>query len=665
MYGGAAGGGKTDLSLGLAITQHHMSTIFRREGVQHKGNIERMAEILGTRDGFNSQDHIWRVDGRIVELGSCKDPDDVEKHQGRPKDLIIFDEICHFLKLQYLFLKGWNRTTRQGQRCRVVCTGNPPTTAEGQWVIDYWGPWLDKNHPNPAAPGELRWFAMLDGKDTEVPDGRPFKHKGELIIPKSRTFIPSKVTDNPFLVESGYISTLQALPEPLRSQMLYGDYLAGMEDDPWQILPTKWVELAQARWKEDGKRGPMTSIGLDVARGGKDKTVVAPRYNTWYDRLVTAPGKETPDGAASAGLAIAHRKDGAMVNVDVIGVGASAYDHLLDNGVAVNPVCGSEKSTKTDRSGQLKFANVRSALYWLFREKLDPEHGSEVALPPGNSLKADLCAVKWRVTTRGIQAESKEDIFTRLKRSTDEGDAIIYASVEFDGIFDRNHLRYLEVRPETLNIYILVSRSSSRRAGVDNTGIAVIGVDSARKKILLDGYCHEMTLQDRWQAVKTLRKHWSSQKGVQFVSVGYERFTYLSDFEFCESQMMREGNAFQIAELVWPQDNEEAEKDRIGRLVPDFARGSFLLIARTKEETALQAKMKQQGKGHLVLQAVKRKDQNGNVYVLNNKFTNEYLVYPSVQFADLLDACSRLYDMDYTPPQIFNERDLEPEEYLD
>jgi hypothetical protein len=663
LFGGAAGGGKTDLALGLALTQHQISVIFRREGVQHKGNIERLAEILGTRDGFNSQDHIWRTSGRLIELGACKDPGDEEKHQGRPKDLIVFDEICHFLRIQYLFLKGWNRTTRPGQRCRVVCTGNPPTTAEGQWVIKHWAPWLDKTHPNPALPGELRWFAVLNGEDTELPDGRPFMHKGELITPKSRTFIPSKVSDNPFLVESGYISTLQALPEPLRSQMLYGDYLAGMEDDPWQIIPTQWVELAMARWKEGGMQGPMTSVGLDVSRGGKDKNVVAPRYSSWYDRLITTPGKETPNGAASAGLAMAHRKDGAVVNVDVIGVGSSAFDHLIDNGVPVKPINGAEGSTRTDRSGQLRFVNKRSALYWGFREKLDPEHGSDVALPPDSELKADLCSVKWRPTTRGIQAESKDDIFKRLRRSTDKGDAVIYASDDSEGIFDRANLKFMEVRPETLNIYILVSRASSRRAGTDNTAIAVIGIDAARNKILLDGYCHTLTLEERYLAVKNLRRYWTEQKGIQIVSVGYERLTYRSDIEFCEQQMERDKVCFQIEELVWPQDNDEAEKDRIRRLTADFSRKAFYLIAKTERDTTLQAKFRSSGKAHLIRQPTKRKDQNGQVYSLNNKFTNEYLVYPSVPYADMLDACSRIYDMDYSAPQIVDDRDLEPQDW--
>ena len=30
-------------------------------------------------------------------------------------------------------------------------TFNPPTTAEGRWVIDFFAPWIKKGYPNPAA----------------------------------------------------------------------------------------------------------------------------------------------------------------------------------------------------------------------------------------------------------------------------------------------------------------------------------------------------------------------------------------------------------------------------------------------------------------------------------------------------------------------------------
>ena len=63
---------------------------------------------------------------------------------------VFFDEIGHFLESQFRFLIGWMRTSTPGERCRVVATGNPPTSAEGEWIIQYWGPWLDPQHPYPA-----------------------------------------------------------------------------------------------------------------------------------------------------------------------------------------------------------------------------------------------------------------------------------------------------------------------------------------------------------------------------------------------------------------------------------------------------------------------------------------------------------------------------------
>ena len=73
-----------------------------------------------------------------------------------------------FLESQYRFIIGWNRSTSPEQRCRVIVASNPPTTAEGLWVVKYWAPWLDRTHPNPAKPGELRWFTTVNGEDQEV-----------------------------------------------------------------------------------------------------------------------------------------------------------------------------------------------------------------------------------------------------------------------------------------------------------------------------------------------------------------------------------------------------------------------------------------------------------------------------------------------------------------
>jgi hypothetical protein len=113
---------------------------------------------------------------------------------------------------------GWLRTEVVGQRCRVVMCFNPPCTAEGRWVLAYFGPWIDPKHPRPATPGELRWYVTgPDGKEVECVDNSPVVVGGKTLTPKSRTFIPARVTDNPYYVRTNYVAQLQALPEPLRS----------------------------------------------------------------------------------------------------------------------------------------------------------------------------------------------------------------------------------------------------------------------------------------------------------------------------------------------------------------------------------------------------------------------------------------------------------------
>ena len=280
-----------------------------------------------------------------------------------------------------------------------------------------------------AKPGELRWFTTIGGKDVECPNGDPVLVEGEWVTPRSRTFIPARVQDNPHLMASGYMSTLQALPEPLRSKMLYGDFKAGREDNAYQVIPTAWVVAAQERWKTREKpTTPMSCLGVDVARGGKDKTALAPRYGNWFDQLTTYPGKETPDGPVVAGLVLMAHQKPAKINLDVIGVGGSVYDCLKDkDGIDVVPINGAAKSTAKDRSGALTFVNLRAENWWKFREALDPEHGDDLALPPDPELKADLCAPTWKLRTNGIQVEAKEDIIARIHRSPDKGDAEVYA----------------------------------------------------------------------------------------------------------------------------------------------------------------------------------------------------------------------------------------------
>jgi hypothetical protein len=426
-FGGAAGGGKSDLLLGLAATAHRQSVLFRREYGQLRGIVDRGREMIGAAAAFNGQDLVWRFpDGRSIELGAVQHETDKRKFQGRPHDFLGFDELPAFLESQYRFLIGWNRTTTVGQRCRVVGAGNPPTDADGEWVLRYWAPWLDAQHPNPARPGELRWFAVVDGKDVERENGATFAHKGETIQPRSRTFIPARLSDNPYLMQTGYMAVLQAMPEPLRSQMLYGDFTVGTQDHPWQVIPTAWVRAAQARWTADRPDGQQTCVGVDVARGGADKTVLARRWGAWLAPLEKHAGSSTPDGPVVAGLVAQALTAGGSANIDVIGVGSSAYDTCVQQRLPVAAVNVAEGARdRRDRASVLTFANLRAYLYWALREMLDPEKGDGLALPPDSELLADLCAARWHMRASGVQVESKEDIIKRIGRSPDCGDAVV------------------------------------------------------------------------------------------------------------------------------------------------------------------------------------------------------------------------------------------------
>jgi hypothetical protein len=53
LYGGAGGGGKTDLSIGLAYTAHERSLMLRRKYADLGGLLDRAKQIHGSTNGFN------------------------------------------------------------------------------------------------------------------------------------------------------------------------------------------------------------------------------------------------------------------------------------------------------------------------------------------------------------------------------------------------------------------------------------------------------------------------------------------------------------------------------------------------------------------------------------------------------------------------------------
>ena len=444
-YGGQAGGGKTDLILGLALTAHINSLIMRRIGNNAYELMDRTQEIIGHTDGRNLSLHDWKYNGGKMEFKGCEHEKNKEGFKGRAHDLKAFDEIGDFTESQFRFIKAWNRSSKPDQRSRVVCTGNPPTQAEGLWVIEYWAPWLDPRHPNPAKSGELRWFISDEelGKDKEVPgpgtypllneDGsQRFRDDGtpDQVIARSRTFIRAKLSDNKYY-GAEYAAVLDALPKELRSAYRDGRFDLSLKDNPRQVIPTAWIMAAIERRRahpRPPKGVPMCAIGVDPTGGGSDEFTMAPRHDGWYADIIALPGKTVPLGSDMAGQIVKIRRDGALPVVDCGGgYGGGIIQTLGENGIEFKVHKGSESASTRDKSGKLKFKNKRSEVIWRFREALDPDQagGSIIELPDDARMIADLTAPTFEVNSQGIIVESKEDVCKRLQRSTDRGDAVV------------------------------------------------------------------------------------------------------------------------------------------------------------------------------------------------------------------------------------------------
>jgi hypothetical protein len=213
---------------------------------------------------------------------------------------------------------------------------------------------------------------------------------GILYRSRTRTFFHASLRDNPILETTGYGATIDALPEPLRS-LLKGNFGAARIADPWQVIPSAWVRAAQARWvphvaqqSEDGDPfsveyggAALRSTGLDVAWGGKDKTVIARLYGSWIAPLLKYPGASTPDGPTVAALALPYTDAEYGVALDVIGGGLSSRDSLVGMDVKVNAINfgAAAPMDARDRVGEAEVSQrARACLLAACARRLDPEH---------------------------------------------------------------------------------------------------------------------------------------------------------------------------------------------------------------------------------------------------------------------------------------------------
>lgn len=208
-------------------------------------------------------------------------------------------------------------------------------------------------------------------------------------------------------------------------------------DDPEALVPLSWIEAAQARWeawKAAGRpelEGPRW-LGVDVAGGGADRTVLARRTGYCITRLNYPIKTDLMDVAKEVAAIRRFRPV-----VDTLGIGqgvTSRLREMFEEGTAAHrplPFVGSASTGLRNLTGEYGFVNQRSAAWWQVREALDPQNGREAMLPPDPELVADLCAPTWSIAESGsppkIRVEPKDRVKLKLGRSPDFGDAVAMA----------------------------------------------------------------------------------------------------------------------------------------------------------------------------------------------------------------------------------------------
>lgn len=252
LYGGAAGGGKSDALLCEALRQIHIPNykgiIFRKTYPQLTDLISRSQDIYkavcrGAK--YNTTKKCWKFpSGATIFFGNMQHTKDRVNYQGRAYDFIGFDELTQFTWEEYSYLFSRNRPTGPGTRVYIRATANPGGIGHA-WV---------KERFITAAPPET---PIREEGTVLNPNGQAIK------VVRTRIFIPSSVFDNEKLLENDprYLDNLAMLPEAERQALLYGswDSFSGQVFREWRNNPEhykdrKWTHVVEpfripSHWK--------------------------------------------------------------------------------------------------------------------------------------------------------------------------------------------------------------------------------------------------------------------------------------------------------------------------------------------------------------------------------------------------------------------------------
>lgn len=236
LYGGAAGGGKTDALLyGLLRQVHHPQyrALFLRLSFPELREVmdRALAAFRALGAEWRESEKRWRfASGATIEFGYCEAYKDVMRYQGQEFTAIAFDELgqCPEERI-WTYLMSRNRSTAPELMLQM------------------------RGSANPGGPGHA-WLRRRFVDACGVRGGTYVDPATGLV----RAYVPARVKDNPSLRED-YIAKLNALPEVTRRQLLEGDWTAGtglaleeLDRDkhliPAQDIPPHWPLFGAFDW---------------------------------------------------------------------------------------------------------------------------------------------------------------------------------------------------------------------------------------------------------------------------------------------------------------------------------------------------------------------------------------------------------------------------------
>lgn len=455
--GGSVGSGKTNCAFGMAMTQHVNVEVLRETAEAAADIVDDIKAFTTDTQARNIERGKWifndpKMRMRELKWRGLSTQRDFNSVVGRARDCRIYEEAWQMKEKFVRDTAAWVRTTDPDLFCRIIMTFNPFPANIGVWVQKMFAPWIDPDYPENrrATDGEVRYFMTnpYTYREYECKEGeeRVFEMPGrppERVKASSRTFIVIHTRDNPFLANvDDYRARMGAVLDSDGFRRFFkGSFFERPKDHELQVIPSEWVQIAQDNWHEHGYEDPdylyakqpyMCALGVDVSQGGGgDKNVGVARWGGWFSRPEFLP----PDLRRGLEIALAwfkYRRNNCPVYIDPGGVGADAYNRLVDMiPTRCEGIVASGRNDEMDLNEQFYFYNYRAWLWWCMREALNPDNVRKIALPPGSVISQQLTAPRHHFQGDRMVIESKKQIRERIGHSTDVADALINSGIGF------------------------------------------------------------------------------------------------------------------------------------------------------------------------------------------------------------------------------------------